>query len=123
MAVLPFQAPSILQGPSPAQRLQSLHSARLSHYHELRQFYDGMHFTSARRGHSNLVANYGRAIVDKGVAFLFSRGIVFQGYLQPRSDDAIAIALANITHDARLGPTLLQAATNASMLGDAVLKI
>ena len=53
-----------------------------------------------------------------GVAFLFARGVVHQGFQQPSAkNDLIANALARIYHDAALGPTLLQAATNASVLG------
>src|SRR4029077_1751184 len=101
MSIIPFQPPTILQGPTPAQRLQAHHAARLTHYHELREFYQGKHFTSSRRGHSNIVANYARAIVDKGVAFLFARGVVHQGFLQSSAkSDPIANALAAIYHDA-----------------------
>lgn len=66
MAVLPFAPPRIFQG-SAAQSLRSRDAPRLARYRDLWDFYSGRHFRTQRRGRTNLVANYARAIVDKGI--------------------------------------------------------
>ena len=118
MAVLPFTTPRILQG-SAAQRLRSRDSARLAQYRELWDFYSGRHFRTQRRGRTNLVANYARAIVDKGLGYLFARGIKFSIETNQVAEDS----LASSVRDAHLLRVLLQAGVNASVLGDAILKV
>ena len=46
-------------------------------YRQYQEFYKGRHFERARNGRSNLVLNYARAVVDKGVAYLLGRGVGF----------------------------------------------
>jgi hypothetical protein len=57
------------------QRLQVEDTQRLLRYAECLAFYNGQHYRAQRRGRTNLVINYARAIVDKGVSFLLGRGI------------------------------------------------
>ena len=121
--VIPFAAPRILQAQGPAQRLISDHAPRIAHYQELRDFYEGRHTAVVRRGHRSLVANYARAIVDKHVAFGFARGVLLVGEDEEGRRGPIDTALADLTREVGLPRTLLQAATNASVLGDAVLKV
>lgn len=122
MAVIPFQAPRILQGQAPSQRLTSLHAERLARYQTLRDFYQGRHFTARRPGRTQLMANYARAIADKHVAYTFARGVLFQG---PEDDPngPIEPALARILEATAFSRVLLQAGANATVLGDAVLKV
>src|SRR5438094_10527197 len=89
MALTFFRRPSAqlltpnLQSPTPrlesaealAARLRSRDGERLRRYRDLLDFYEGTHFASSRRGRTNLTVNYARAVVDKGVSFLFGRGI------------------------------------------------
>lgn len=122
MAVIPFAAPRILQSQNAAQRLLAEHAARIAHYQELRDFYEGRHAVAARRGRTNLVANYARAIIDKHVAYGFARGVLLEGPDEGQRGP-IDEALTAIVAEAGFARTLLQAATNASVLGDAVLKV
>lgn len=139
MVVIPFQMPRILQGQAPAQRLAAQHAQRLAHYQELRDFYEGRHFAAARRGRTNLVANYARAIVDKHVAYTFARGVTLHVEEPPPSPLPLGEAgqardsgrphpnptevLERILEEAGFARTLLQAAVNASVLGEAVFKV
>lgn len=125
MVVLPFQSPRILQSPSPSQRLTSQHAQRLAHYQELRDFYEGRHFTPRRPGRGQLVANYARAIADKHVAYTFARGVHIQGLETPSGGhhSPAESALDDILEQAAFYRVLLQAGTNACVLGDAVLKV
>src|SRR3990167_8255303 len=77
--VVPFSSPRILPDGSRTDRLRSQHGARLAHYQELRDFYEGRHFVGRRAGRTQLVANYARAIVDKHVAYTFARGVLIEG--------------------------------------------
>lgn len=128
MAVIPFQSPRILQA-SPAQRLRARDAQRLARYQELWSYYDGAHYSSRRRGRTDLVVNYARAIVDKHVSYLFARGVMWD--VPVEGSDATAeqraasaeLTLTRLFDEAALFRTLLQAATNASVLGDAVLKV
>lgn len=60
-----------------AARLRIQGGARLRRYRQYQDFYEGRHFERARNGRSNLVLNYARAVVDKGIAYLLGRGIGF----------------------------------------------
>jgi Phage portal protein, SPP1 Gp6-like/Domain of unknown function (DUF4055) len=144
------------QSPQPATRNSELVSAealsarlrardgeRLRRYRELLDFYEGTHFVSTRRGRTNLVVNYARAVVDKGVSYLFGRGVhlsvpsfEFQvpslesaplgtrnSELGTRDSDLAEALLGQLAEDNDLDLLLLQAATNAAVLGDAVLKV
>ncbi|HZT08586.1 MAG TPA: phage portal protein [Chloroflexota bacterium] len=163
-------------------QLRARDAGRLRGYQDLLDFYDGTHFTRPRRGRTSLVVNYARAVADKGVAYLFGRGVRFsvpvereeaaptppspaaagKGASSPpspavaregalplprpplggeagRADKARAgegapgageekaraaeRLLNRIAEENDLDLVLLQAATNASVLGDAVLKV
>jgi hypothetical protein len=119
MAIFPWSPPRALQSQSsPLAQLRARDSARLSHYRDLWEFYSNKHY-QARRGRTNLQMNYARAIVDKGLGYLFARGITFSVEANQTTEDA----LADYVRTTRLLRTLLQAGTNASVLGDAVLKV
>ena len=60
-----------------AEQLRARDAARLRRYRELLSFYEGVHFASERRGRTTLVVNYARAVADKGVSYLFGRGVHF----------------------------------------------
>ena len=60
-----------------AARLRLQGSARLRRYRPYQDFYEGRHFERARNGRTNLVLNYARAVVDKGIAYLLGRGVGF----------------------------------------------
>jgi len=119
-------------------RLRSRDGERLRRYRELLDFYEGIHFAASRRGRTNLVVNYARAVVNKGVSYLFGRGVHIsvspQGPLGaplPASPGGLGAEppvspeqlLGRLAEDNDLDLVLLQAATNASVLGDAVLKV
>ena len=140
-----------------AARLRARDGERLRRYRELLDFYEGAHFASSRRGHTNLVVNYARAVANKGVSYLFGRGIHISvpsplppqrgggekgnlgdtprplaesrglGALHSPVDDERAREaeqlLGWLAEENDLDLVLLQAATNASVLGDAVLKV
>jgi hypothetical protein len=65
------------QAPSRVQQMAQAEAARFRRYRDYLAFYEGQHFAVQRRGRSNLVINYARAIVDKGVSFLLGRGVNF----------------------------------------------
>ena len=68
-----------------AATLSTADQARLRRYAEYLEFYNGRHWPKARQGRSNLALNYARAIVDKGVSYLFGRGVNFA---VPEDEDA-----------------------------------
>jgi hypothetical protein len=141
-----------------AARLRSRDGERLRRYRELLDFYEGAHFATSRRGRTNLVVNYARAVVDKGVSYLFGREVhlsvpplppapspsrgggeeikalgdtprpLAEGANPPlhspeeRAREAEQL-LGHLAEENDLDLVLLQAATNASVLGDAVLKV
>ncbi len=137
-----------------AARLQARDGERLRRYRELLDFYEGRHFAAARRGRTNLVVNYARVVVDKGVSYLFGRGVHISvpsplppapsplrggGEKETLGDTPSPLAvgaepplhspedaehiLGQLAEENELDLVLLQAATNASVLGDAVLKV
>jgi hypothetical protein len=122
--------------PSAIAELRARDGERLRRYRELLDFYEGRHFVTPRRGRTNLVVNYARAVVDKGVSYLFGRGVHFSvpedGALG--EDEAtpgraavrarvVERLLAQIAEENDLDLLLLHAATNAAALGDAALKV
>ena len=94
-------------------------SARLRRYREYLAFYEGRHYPAPRAGRTNLVVNYARTIVDKGVSFLMGQGIGFVV-----EGDAAAEALLYAVYDGNdLDAVDLACATNAAVLGDGVYKV
>jgi hypothetical protein len=126
-----------------APLLASADSARRRRYAEYRAFYEGQHWAGqARRpGRAQLVVNYARAIVDKGVSYLLGRGLGFA--VEPpaapwdartlarrdlgTADEARAAAaealLYQVYADNDLDAVDLAAATTAAICGDAVFKV
>src|SRR5918911_3826950 len=77
MAVIPFSPFGRPVARTRAQALALDDSARLQRYRDYLAFYEGQHYLAPRRGRTNLVVNYARTIVDKGVSFLIGRGVGF----------------------------------------------
>src|SRR3954452_17556036 len=115
---------------SEAARLRLQSSARLRRYRQYQEFYEGRHFERARNGRSNLVLNYARAVVDKGVAYLMGRGVGFSVIPQRESSarerrraaEAEQL-LSDVAWDNDVEGVDLQVAQNASVLGDGVYKV
>src|SRR5919206_2266852 len=77
MSIIPFSPFGRPVARTRAQALALDDSARLQRYRDYLAFYEGQHYLTPRRGRTNLVVNYARTIVDKGVSFLIGRGIGF----------------------------------------------
>jgi hypothetical protein len=113
-----------------AARLRLLGGARLRRYRQYQEFYEGRHFERARNGRSNLVLNYARAVVDKGVAYLLGRGVGFgvvpreEASARDRRRAAEAEqVLYDVAWDNDVEGVDLQVAQNAAVLGDGVYKV
>ena len=99
-------------------------------YRQYQEFYEGRHFERARNGRSNLVLNYARAIVDKGVAYLLGRGVGF-GVVPRRESSArdrrraaeAEQLLYDVAWENDVEGVDLQVAQNAAVLGDGVYKV
>lgn len=113
-----------------AARLRLLGGARLRRYRQYQEFYEGRHFERARNGRSNLVLNYARAVVDKGVAYLLGRGVGFS--VVPRREASVRDrrraaeaeqVLYDVAWDNDVEGVDLQVAQNAAVLGDGVYKV
>ena len=99
-------------------------------YRQYQEFYEGRHFERARNGRSNLVLNYARAIVDKGIAYLLGRGVGF-GVVPRRESSArdrrraaeAEQLLYDVAWENDVEGVDLQVAQNAAVLGDGVYKV
>jgi hypothetical protein len=118
------------QAAGEAARHRILGSARLRRYRQYQEFYEGRHFERARNSRSNLVLNYARAVVDKGVAYLLGRGVGFsvlprrETHARERRRAAEAEqALYDVAWDNDVEGVDLQVAQNAAVLGDGVYKV
>src|SRR5436189_3210460 len=120
----------VSQSASQAARLRILGSARLRRYRQYQDFYEGRHFERMRNGRSNLVLNYARAVVDKGVAYLLGRGIGFS--VLPRREASArdrrrAAEAEQLLYDVGWENDVeavdLQVAQSAAVLGDGVYKV
>jgi hypothetical protein len=127
-------AGGLVRSPTAAPRPPALalaDAARLRRYREYLEFYEGRHFSATRRGRSALVANYARAIVDKGVSFLIGRGIGFAVGEREGGQDggrleaarAAEALLYSVYDDNDLDAVDLACAVNAAVLGDGVYKV
>lgn len=113
-----------------SSRLRLRDAARLRRYRQYQEFYDGRHFEWTRNGHSSLVLNYARAIIDKGVAYLLGRGMTWS-VLPVREDrkrdraraEEVERALYDVGWENHVDAVDLQVAQNASVLGDGVYKV
>ncbi|MGE5617672.1 MAG: phage portal protein [Sphingomonadaceae bacterium] len=128
MALRPLPNPAS----APATRaavLAAADKARLRRYAEYLEFYDGKQWAKPRHGRSNLVLNYARAIVDKGVSYLLGRGINFAvPPAGPSSEEqARASAAEELLYRVYEGNDLeavdIQGALNGAILGDTVFKV
>src|SRR5207248_2715702 len=119
---------------SPLAVLRARDSERLRRYQELLDFYEGVHFPRERRGRTSLVVNYARAVADKGVSYLFGRGVTFSVPADAEGLGSRTIKMGagaadwareaehllnRVAEENDLNLVLLQAAANASVLGDA----
>lgn len=127
MAIIQFHHPGAR---TPGLALRAAAADRLRRYDEYWDYYAGLHFPQGqRRGRTSLSINYARALVDKSVAYLFARGLQFRvptsgpGAQPVELANRTELALTDLLQRAALFRSLLQAATNASVFGDAVLKI
>ncbi len=115
-------------GVSASLRLRD--AARLKRYGEYQRFYDGQHFERPRNGRTNLVLNYARAVVDKGVAYLLGRGIGWSvapvrtelERAQRRASEVEQL-LYGVGQDNDVDAVDLAVAQNAAVLGDGVYKV
>src|SRR3954447_12176146 len=80
-------------------RLRARDSERLRRYQDLLDFYEGVHFPRDRRGRTSLVVNYARAVADKGISYLFGRGVHFA---VPADAEELAATDGQGTVDARV---------------------
>ncbi|MCC6224712.1 MAG: phage portal protein [Thermoleophilia bacterium] len=99
-------------------------------YQEYLDFYEGRHFLRPRNGRTNLVVNYARTVVDKGVAYLLGRGLGFSVPPKPgstardrRRAERAEQLLYDVYWDNSLDAVDLQVAQNAGALGDGVYKV
>src|SRR5262245_20416077 len=115
---------------SEAARLRLIGGDRLRRYRQYQEFYEGRHFERARNGRSNLVLNYARAVVDKGIAYLMGRGVGFS--VVPRREASARErrraaeaeqVLYDVAWDNDVEGVDLQVAQNAAVLGDGVYKV
>ena len=113
-----------------AARLRLQGGARLRRYRQYQDFYEGRHFERARNGRSNLVLNYARAVVDKGIAYLLGRGVGFA--VVPRRESSVRDRkraaeaeqlLYDVAWDNDVEGVDLQVAQNAAVLGDGIYKV
>ena len=88
MVVVPFAPFGRPVARTRAQALALAEATRLRRYRDYLAFYEGRHYPTPRRGRSNLVANYARTIVDKGVSFLLGRGVDFAVEASPSPRNA-----------------------------------
>ncbi len=101
--------------------------ARLRRYQEYLDWYNGKQWAKERRGWANLVLNYCRAVVDKGVSYLLGEGLSFS--MDPRDGMAAGLArsaeelIYRVYEDSEPEAKDIQAATNGAVLGDAVYKV
>jgi hypothetical protein len=109
--------------------LVAANQARLRRYAEYLEFYNGRQWAKPRSGRTNLVLNYARAVVDKGVSYLLGRGINFA--VPPAGPSAEEQARATtaeeliyrVYEENDLEAVDMQAAMNGAILGDTVFKL
>jgi hypothetical protein len=117
-------------GAGPRAALLQRDAERLRRYRLYQDFYEGRHFARPRNGRTNLVLNYARAVVDKGVAYLLGRGLNFAVAPTDEADPAARerarraeSLLYEVYWDNDLDAVDLQVAQNAGVLGDGLYKV
>ncbi|HEX2922398.1 MAG TPA: phage portal protein [Chloroflexota bacterium] len=112
---------------SAADRLTLADQVRLKRYQEYLDWYNGKQWPRKRVGRANLVLNYCRAIVDKGVSYLLGQGVGFdveaKGGVRKADAKRSEEMVYRVYEDSELEAVDIQAATNAAILGDAVYKV
>lgn len=109
--------------------LRAAGQERLRRYAGYLDFYNGKHWTKTRPGRTNLVMNYARAIVDKGVSYLLGRGINFAVPSQHPapstqcSSERAEELLYRVYEENDLEAVDAQGAINGAVLGDTVFKV
>jgi len=105
--------------------------ARLRRYAGYLEFYDGRQWAKPRPGRTNLVLNYARTVVDKGVSYLLGRGINFgvqpAGPSPSPEEQSTAAAaeelLYRVYEENDLEAVDIQGGLNGAVLGDTVFKL
>jgi len=128
MAVPPLPNP-VRPSAARAGAMVASDQPRLRRYTEYLDFYNGRQWAKPRSGRSNLVLNYARAVVDKGVSYLLGRGINFAvppvdstPAEQARASAAEEL-LYRVYEESDLEAVDMQAAMNGAILGDSVFKV
>jgi hypothetical protein len=119
-----------LRGIPTAAQLRSRDAGRLRRYKQYQDFYEGRHFERPRNGRTNLVLNYARAVVDKGLAYLLGRGIDWsvlpvaeeQERAKRRAMDVEQL-LYDVGTDNDVDAVDQEVAQNAAVVGDGVYKV
>jgi SPP1 family phage portal protein len=125
--VIPFFSTTQNGASTLAGQWRALHVDRLRRYAEYRAFWEGHHYDPRRR-RTNLQPNYARAVVNKAVSYLFGRPVTIQTVPQPPAQPSevqqrAQQLLDRVAQENGLDAILLQAAENASITGDAFLKV
>lgn len=129
MALRPLPSPGRPSAATRAGALAAADQARLRRYAEYLEFYNGKQWAKPRSGRSNLVLNYARTIVDKGVSYLLGRGINFAVQPAGPSPEEQARAttaeelLYRVYEENDLEAVDVQGALNGAILGDTVFKL
>lgn len=104
--------------------------ARFARYAAAQAFHDGAQWEDrSRRGEHRLVLNYARTLIRKSASYVFPAPVTFT--VIPDSDDAARIAASNEAEwvlnatlsDLDIGQLDLALAIDASVLGDAAIKV
>lgn len=127
------QQPRVVTGASggpAAVNLRVQHAARLKRYQEYQAFYEGRHYERPRNGRTNLVLNYARPIVSKGIAYLLGRGIGWSVRVPGEESQRSARRAADVEqllYDVGRANHVTavdhHVAENAAVLGDGVYKV
>lgn len=143
MATHPVARPSGMPAYSASTRAAALRSAdaeRLRRYALYLDFYNGKQWSRQRPNRTNLVVNYARTVVDKGVSYLLGRGVEFDvlpgdrawgiGDGSPHSplpiphpSTAAVELIRQVYEENDLEAVDAQGAINGGVLGDTVFKV
>jgi len=137
MALRPLPNVATPSAQARADALALADQARLRRYADYLDFYNGRQWVKPRPGRTNLVANYARVIVDKGVSYLLGQGVNFavptgdrealtlplsQGEREQRAAAAEEL-LYRVYEENELEAVDIQGAINGAVLGDTVFKV
>ncbi len=120
---VPASAPPWKPGPG-----QTEDRARLARYAEALAFYEGSQWLGRRqRGETRLTFNYARALVRKVASYVFPAPVTFSVPAPSPDLEAAArraeLALAEVAAELDLGQLDIELCVDASVLGDAALKV